>query len=111
MENIPTTMMVHRVDLFGFSFPSEQGSKTKVPILKKAGIRCMVQDTKPEIITWYYQRQELVTQTVYFVDREDFEQIEINDRLVFKGNNYRVAGRHNFANLDRVFAVDMREEM
>ena len=111
MEVIPLTLMIHRCDLFGFAFTSESGSKTKTPILKKANVRCMVQDAKPDIITFYYQRQELVTQTVYFVDQRDFDAIAINDRIVFKGKNYRIAGRHNFANLDRVFAVDVREEM
>ena len=41
----------------------------------------------------------------------DFDLIAINDRVEYNGVNYRIAGRHNLANLDRVYRVDLVEEM
>ena len=111
MNNLPTGLMKDRIDLYGFAFVSDSGSKTKTPILKKAGIRAMVQDTPPEIITWYYQRNEKVSNSAYLIDGQDYNLIAINDRIVHNGINFRVAGRHDEAGLGRVFVVDLKEEM
>jgi hypothetical protein len=108
---LPIALMKDSIDLYGFAYVSSSGSKTRNPVIKKAAIRCMVQDTPPQIITWYYQRNEKVSNSLWIVDPEDYSLIEINDRIVYQGMNFRVAGRHNEAGLNRIWRIDIVEEM
>jgi hypothetical protein len=103
--------MTDRFDLYGFAYPVEAGAKTRSPILKKCGIRCMVQDAKNDLITWYYQRQELINKSLFLIDLPDFALIAINDRIVYEGTNYRVKGRYDLAGRKRVFRVDVALEI
>jgi len=107
----PYDLMTDRVSLYGFVYTIVSGSKTKTPVEKKSGIRCMIQDATPELETWYYQRQELIHNSMFLVDLSDFALIEIDDRITFNGQNYRVAGRHNLAGRGLAFRVDLRLEM
>ena len=62
MAQTPFGLMKNRFDLYGFAYNTQGGSKQRTPVLKKSKIRCNVQDTPPNIITWYMQRQELLDQ-------------------------------------------------
>ena len=111
MLNLPITQMTERISLYGFTYPIEAGAKERSPILKKHGIRCMAQDCPPQLVSWYWQRQELVNQCLFLIDQPDYSLFEINDRVVYEGNNYRVKGRHDLAGRHRVFRIDLAIEL
>lgn len=109
--DVPYDLMTDRIALYGFTYPIVAGAKTRSPVLKKAHIRAMVQDVPPEIVSWYWQRQELVNQSIYLVDKPDYDLFNINDRVVYDGQNYRVKGRHNLAGRNMVFRIDLAIEL
>lgn len=111
MEIIPLTLMIHRATLNGFAYPDNDASKVRVPITKKSNIRCFIQDTPPEIITWYAQRQERVNESMYMIDKQDFALMQFNDQIVYNGVNYRIKGLHNEAGMGRVFRADLQSEV
>ena len=72
MLDQPTMQMIHRATIIGFIYPIEAGAKEKVAVTKKCGVRCFVIDMPPELITWYWQRGELVHQSMYMIDKSRF---------------------------------------
>jgi len=111
ISTIPNSLMKDKIDLYGFAYGSEAGAKIKEPVLKQAGIRCMVQNAPDDIVSWYWQRKSNVHFVVYLIDAKAYAEIKVNDRVTFDGNDFRVAGRNDMSGLGRVFRIDLASEV
>jgi hypothetical protein len=79
--------------------------------IQNEGIPCFVQDATVEIVEYYKTRRERVKAVIYFVDGKVYNAIDVADRIVTGGSNYRVINKLNLCSFDTVFRIDLEEEL
>lgn len=105
----PKLLLYHRFDLYPLVVSGYDRQQTYPTLLYKS-VPCNVQDAGSEILQQYKQRDEQCNQVCYLLDKAVFNAVNISDRIVFNGLNYRVVKKNDLCNRGKIFRLDLVEE-
>jgi hypothetical protein len=105
--------MVHKFDHYKLSIAGRDtaGGQVEDYTLAHAAVPCIGLEDWSKLYDVYMQRDEAEQMTINFLDKEVFDDISMNDRIVFKRNNYRVYGRHDVGYTGRLFRLILTREI
>jgi hypothetical protein len=106
---IPYHLMRHKIEHYATTFEKVAGEQV-ASYSHVQDIRANVQQPSSELLQAYNQRDIRLAQVAYLVDKDDFDLVSIEDRIVFNEVAYQVVAKKNLANLDRIFQIDLQEE-
>ena len=103
-------MLIHTADVYTSTAGSldASGKTTYTFVSNLAGLKCFVQPAPSKVITEYQQTDEDITHTLFHATGS--LSCGVNDRVTFKSNNYRIIGKRNACEMNRVYRLDLRLE-
>lgn len=108
----PRKLMDHRFDLYKATITKDGGaakqSYSSSPT--KESVPSNIQPALSEVKDDYGRRDEIVSDSIYLLDKEVFDLVKVQDRIVANSVKYMVKGKQNLAGRDRVFRIDVVEE-
>lgn len=109
-RTIPLHLMPHTIYHYSRTFTKENGAEVATPVLTQT-FKGFMQEQVSDIITEFMKREERTKQICYLVSETAFDLININDRITFKSKNWRIVGKSDMCDLQRVFSLDLQEEV
>ena len=87
-----SSLLNHTADIYrpSNSIDSEGGAVLSMGSVLYDDLPCLVQSAKQEVKALYSQRDLIVNLSLYWADSS--KVLNIKDRVVYGGNNYRVVG-------------------
>lgn len=104
-------LFVHTADCYHVT-NTKDNSGGKVETFSSAyanDARCFVQPAVSKVMELYAKRNEEVTHSIFIQSQTVYDAIKKDDLIVFNLRNYRVMGRRNSDELNRVFRADVKE--
>jgi len=104
--------MIHKFDLYASTITqNSEGRASKTYALSKDEIPCNFQPATSDVVQDYERNDEVVSASVFLIDVATFDLATPENRIVFNGTNYEIIGKQNLANLNRVYRIDVSEEI
>lgn len=105
-------LMWHTVDVYTVSANTKNSRGNPVPTIGSnptfASVPAMVQSANDKVVNEYKQREIDVTKVVFWIDES--VNINVGDRVVYGGTNFKVAGLRPPYKTGYQFRADLTEE-
>ena len=108
----PHKLMIHRADYYAAVYGDDAGAKSiSFPTATHPQFACNFQEAGWKVVQLYSQRDQACAASCFTLESGVYDTAKPGDRVVFNTTNYRVIGKQDLSNLNRVYRIDLEAEV